>query len=152
MISVREAGASDAEALAEMRWSFRAGREAPSEDHDAFVTRCAAWMRSQLSTCEAWRAWVAVDESGIVGHVWLHTIDKVPNPNGDRERHAYLSNLYVKPAARGGVGTRLLEAAMDWASAAGVDSMVLWPTPRSRTLYARHGFTDRVDFLELKCR
>ena len=63
-----------------------------------------------------------------------------------------MSNLYVKPAARGGVGTRLLETAIDWASAAGVDSMVLWPTPRSRTLYARHGFTDRVDFLELKCR
>ena len=87
-----------------------------------------------------WRAWVAVDAGQIVGHVWLGTIAKVPNPVGQQERHAYISNVFVKPGARGGVGTRLMDEAMKWAAANGVHYALLTPTPRSRTLYARHGF------------
>jgi hypothetical protein len=30
----------------------------------------------------------------------------------------------------------------------GVDRLVLWPTPESRTLYERHGFAVRDDLLE----
>lgn len=136
---IRRATAADAAALAELRWEFRAGREEPTEHHDAFVARCSAWMRVQLDG--DWLAWVAEDEHRtIVGNVWLRTFDKIPNPVGEPERHAYLSNLYVKPSSRGGVGTRLLDAAIGWASARGVDYVLLWPTPRSRTLYARRGF------------
>ena len=146
MIEIRSATPADAAALAALRWEFRAGRETPTETRDAFVARCTEWMHAALEG-GSWRAWVATDAGRIVGHVWVHTIHKIPNPVGDRERHAYLSNLYVQPDARGGIGTRLLEQALDWARSNGVDSMVLWPTPRSRTLYQRHGFTDRVDFL-----
>jgi len=74
----------------------------------------------------------------------------VPNPAAERERHMYLSNLYVRPEARGGVGTRLLEAALEWAVSQHVDRVVLWPTDRSRPLYLRHGFTADVDLLELE--
>jgi len=147
MIEIREATPADAATLAELRWEFRAGREPAVESRDAFVERCAAWMRTQIEAGFPWRAWVAEEERRVVGHVWLHTIDKVPNPNGDRERHAYLSNLYVTPASRGGTGTRLLETALEWAAAHGVDHVVLWPTAQSRTLYARHGFTVSGEFL-----
>jgi GNAT superfamily N-acetyltransferase len=61
-----------------------------------------------------------------------------------------VSNFYVQPESRGGTGTRLLRAVLDWAAAQGVDTIMLWPTPRSRPLYGRHGFTDRVDLLALK--
>jgi GNAT superfamily N-acetyltransferase len=151
VIEIRPATSADAMALAELRWEFRAGREPAVEGRDAFVERCAAWMRAQLETGIPWRAWVAEERRRLVGHVWLHTIDKVPNPNGNRERHAYLSNLYVTPASRGTVGTRLLETAVEWASANGVDHVILWPTMRSRTLYARHGFTVSGDFLNRPC-
>ena len=167
MIEIRKAQPSDAMLLAELRWEFRAGRGGgTTESHDAFVARCAAWMQKELAGGESWRAWVALEVEGppgyseprreeagrptIVGLVWLHTIDKVPNPIAERERHAYLSNLYVTPPARGGVGTRLLETALAQASADLVDSVVLWPSARSRSLYTRRGFTAHGEVLELR--
>ena len=140
MIQVRRAIPDDAAALAELRWDFRSGREPAVEPHDAFIERCAVWMRRELEG-RTWQAWVAIDEHGaIVGQVWVDLIEKVPNPVGERERHGYVSNLYVKPDARGGTGTALLEAALEWTSSNGVDSVVLWATPGSVTLYQRYRF------------
>lgn len=149
MIDVRPAKPSDAAPLAALRWEFRAGRGDPAvESRDAFIARCAAWMQRELGGDGAWRAWLAEDDGRIVGQVWLHTIHKVPNPIAERERHAYLSNLYVTPVARGGVGTRLLETALSHAAADDVDSVVLWPSARSRSLYLRYGFTPDGAVLE----
>src|SRR5262245_10905097 len=140
MIDVRPAQPADVAALAALRWEFRAGREAPAEPEGAFLARCAEWMRRELESGR-WRAWVAVRGERIVGQVWLHVFVKLPNPVGERDRHAYLSNLYVVPSERGGIGTRLLESALGWAESQGVDRVVLWPSARSATLYERHGFT-----------
>jgi len=145
MIEIRAGTDRDVQALAELRWDFRAGRQAPVEDRAAFLERCAAWMRDALA--HDWRAWVAVDAGRIVGHVWLCSIEKIPNPVGQRERQAYISNVYVRPDARGGVGTRLLERAIEWADANDVDYALLSPTERSRTLYGRHGFAVTDDWL-----
>lgn len=152
MTTIRPATRDDAWALAELRWEFRAGRGAPLvEDHDGFVARCAGWMRRELIAQTPWRAWVAERDGQRVGQVWLDTLHKVPNPIGERERHAYLSNLYVTPAARGGIGTQLLEAALAWARDNGVDRVVLWPTSDSASLYLRHGFRREGDVMELTC-
>jgi GNAT superfamily N-acetyltransferase len=160
MIHVREAAPGDAAALAELRWEFRAGRDPAVESHEAFVNRCAAWMRRELTAGGPWRAWVAVRDGGddldnldnpIVGQVWVNLLQKLPNPIGERERHAYLSNLYVQPGERGGVGTQLLLTALGWARANGVDRVVLWPSAKSVTLYLRQGFTRDGDVMELTC-
>ncbi|OLC42523.1 MAG: hypothetical protein AUH43_22415 [Acidobacteria bacterium 13_1_40CM_65_14] len=151
MIDVRDATPADAVALAELRWEFRAGRDPAVEGHDAFIDRCAAWMQRELSAGDPWRAWVAVRDGRIVGQVWVDLLRKVPNPIGERERHAYLSNLYVQPAERGGIGTALLQNAIEWARANGGDRIVLWPSPKSVTLYRRHGFTREGDVMELTC-
>jgi GNAT superfamily N-acetyltransferase len=152
MTTIRPATRDDAWALAELRWEFRAGRGAPAvEDHDAFVARCAGWMRRELIAQAPWRAWVAERDGQRVGQVWLDTLHKVPNPIGERERHAYLSNLYVTPAARGGIGTQLIEAALAWSRDNGVDRVVLWPTADSMSLYLRHGFRREGDVMELTC-
>src|SRR5262249_21175152 len=137
--------------LAELRWEFRAGKDAPVEERGLFLERCADWMSGELHDGR-WRAWVAERGGEIVGQAWLHELSKVPNPNAERARHAYISNVYVMPGARGGVGTRLLNAAIEWASAHHVDRIVLWPTARSRSMYIRHGFTPDGDVLELTCR
>jgi GNAT superfamily N-acetyltransferase len=147
---IRRATAADATALAELRWEFRAGKSAPSEERGAFVDRCAAWMSAELAG-SGWHAWVGVQDARIVGQIWMQVLSKIPNPNGERERHAYISNVYVMPSARGGVGTRLLAAALAWASAIGVDYVVLWPTSRSRSLYARRGFAVSDALLGLQC-
>ena len=151
MIQVRRAIPGDASALAELRWEFRSGREPAVESHDAFVERCAEWMRRQLEGT-AWQAWVALDDHGaIVGQVWVDLIEKLPNPVGELEHHAYLSNLYVKPDARGGTGAALLAAALEWTETHAVDSVVLWATPRSVTLYERYQFSrERGRLMERK--
>jgi len=152
MTNIRPASSADAGAMAELRWEFRAGRQPPTDTHAAFVKRCGAWMRRELTAVNAWRAWVAVKDGVIVGQIWLHTIPKIPNPVAEAEHHAYVSNLYVKPSDRGGTGTRLLEAALAAARADGADRVVLWPSGRSVTLYLRHGFTHGGDVMELQIR
>jgi GNAT superfamily N-acetyltransferase len=148
-VDIRDAAASDVEALAELRWEFRIARAPATEDHDAFVARCAAWMRDELSSGARWRAWIALADGAIVGQVWLQTIEKMPNPVEERERHAYLSNVFVQPAFRGGIGTRLLDAALAWSRANRMDRVILWPSAKSVTLYERHGFSQRGDVMEL---
>jgi len=158
VIDVRAATPADAAALAGLRWEFRAGRDEPVESRDAFVARCGEWMRRELTAGEPWRAFVAVDRNRadgagevIVGQLWLHLMRKVPNPVGDRERHLYLSNLYVQPSSRGGAGTILLQKVIEWARANGIDRIVLWPSARSVSLYLRHGFTREGEVMELTC-
>jgi GNAT superfamily N-acetyltransferase len=152
MIEIRSATIDDAARLAELRWEFRSAKNTPVEDRDLFIARCAAWMRAQLTTHLIWRAWVAADGDRIVGQVWVHLIEKLPNPAVERERHLYVSNVYVTPSSRGGVGSRLVEAVLDWAASQNVDRVILWPTERSRPLYLRHGFTEKVDLLELSLK
>jgi GNAT superfamily N-acetyltransferase len=150
MTEIRSASNADASAMAELRWEFRTSRLPPTETHDTFVKRCAPWMRRELTTGNAWRAWVAVSNRAIVGQVWLNTVHKIPNPVSELETHGYISNLYVKPSERGGIGTRLLDAALKWAQANGIDRVILWPSPRSVTLYLRHGFSHGGEVMELK--
>lgn len=148
-MTVRRAAPADAHALAQLRWDFRSGRAPAVEDQAAFIDRCAAWMRRELEPGGVWQCWVADDGGRIVGQVWLQLLKKVPNPVGERDRHAYLSNLYVIRESRGGVGRELLAAALQWADEQRADRVVLWPTERSRTLYERHGFVRLGDVMEL---
>lgn len=150
MIAVRRAVPDDAAKLAALRWDFRSGRAPAVEDRAAFIERCTAWMRRALEPGGVWQCWVAADDDRIVGQVWLQLLTKIPNPVGERDRHGYISNVYVAPEARGGVGRQLLAAALDWANQQGVDRVVLWPTQRSTTLYARHGFVRPGDVMELR--
>jgi GNAT superfamily N-acetyltransferase len=147
-VGIRPAGAADADALARLRYEFRAALERPAESGRAFLDRCTSWMRDRLAD-GAWRAWVAEERGEIVGTVWLAFFDKLPNPVEERERHAYITNLYVRPDRRsGGLGARLLDHALRECEARQADAVLLWPTERSRTLYARHGFRAADDLME----
>jgi GNAT superfamily N-acetyltransferase len=151
MKNVRRATAADAEALAVLRFEFRSSLETATEARREFVVRCAAWMKSRLAADGPWRCWVAEDGEGLLGHAWLEAIEKVPNPITERETHAYLTNVYVRPAHRGqGWGDALVEAALQWCRDREVDSVILWPTERSRTLYGRHGFAPSSEIMEAR--
>jgi GNAT superfamily N-acetyltransferase len=106
-------------------------------------------MRRELGAAHTWRAWVAVGDRAIVGQVWLRILHKIPNPVAEPETHGYLSNLYVTPSARGGTGSLLLDTAITWARSNEIDRVVLWPSPRSVTLYLRHGFSHGGEVMEL---
>ena len=106
-------------------------------------------MRRRLTPRSGWLCWVAEERGRIAGHVWLATIEKVPNPVAEAERHAYVTNVYVRPENRGaGAGKRLMAAAMSWCESHGVDSVILWPTQKSRSLYTRAGFAAANGLME----
>jgi GNAT superfamily N-acetyltransferase len=139
---VRRATHADAPVLASLRFAFRASLAGPIEGEREFVARCAAWMEPRLADESRWRVWLLESGGDARGTVWLQLIEKIPNPGIERELHAYVTNLFVRPENRGsGAGTRLLSALISECEALGVDTIFLWPTAESRTLYERHGFT-----------
>src|SRR5262245_36212263 len=149
MKDVRLATLADAEALARLRFEFRSNLETAKEPPSEFIARCAAWMRDRLGDAGPWRCWVAEDAAGLLGHAWLELIEKIPNPIAEPEKHAYLTNVYVQPPHRGqGWGDALIGAALRWCRGQAVDSVFLWPTQRSRALYARHGFAPSTEIME----
>ena len=146
---IRLAVGEDALVLARLRYAFRAGIGEAVEDEASFVDRCARWMGRRLEEASAWRCWVAEADDEIQGNIWLQLIEKLPNPVVELERHGYITNAFVLEAARNrGLGGRLLSAALAYCREAGVDSVILWPTEHSRSLYARHGFAVRDDIME----
>ena len=151
-VRVRQATPADAVVLAALRFEFRSAIGEVIESPEEFVVRCEAWMRDRLSDSDFWFAWIAetIDEDGplAIGAIWLQLIEKVPNPVVEREAHAYVTNLFVLESERGrGAGSMLLDAAVAECRSWDVDTIILWPTPRSRTLYERHGFATTKDIM-----
>jgi GNAT superfamily N-acetyltransferase len=147
---IRLATPKDAPLLAELRFELRAALAPEIEPEAGFRERCAAWMADRLAQSGPWYCWLAEEAGGeLLGTVWVQTLEKLPNPVHEPERHAYVTGFYVRPAARNlGLGSALLEAALAVCSERGSDTVFLWPTPRSRSLYARHGFMERAGVLE----
>jgi GNAT superfamily N-acetyltransferase len=147
---VRPAGVADCEALARLRFEFRSGIAPSVEGETEFLARCYSWMRERLGQPSPWQCWVAEQGDEVVGCLWLQSIEKVPNPVAESEQHAYITNVYVRPERRGaGIGGALMGAAIAWCRARSVDSLILWPTDESRTLYERLGFEAAPRLLEL---
>jgi GNAT superfamily N-acetyltransferase len=146
---LRRALPADADALAQLRYEFRAALDPTTETAAGFVERCAEWMRHQLAACGPWHAWLIERDREVIGTIWLELFEKLPNPIAERERHGYITNLYVRAEAREtGLGTALLAAALAECEAGRVDAVLLWPTARSRSLYQRQGFAAAGDLLE----
>jgi len=137
--------------LARLRYDFRSENGSPAEEEEVFLTRCEVWMSERLAGDPHWRCWVAEDGGEVVGNLWLHRIEKLPNPVAEPEQHAYITNVYVLPERRdGGVGALLLEAALAWCRHEDVDAVLLWPSERSRSFYGRYGFGVRDDLFALR--
>jgi GNAT superfamily N-acetyltransferase len=147
---VRRAGPGDARAMAVMRYDFRTELAAPAESRPEFVERATAWLAHRLEL-GSWTGWLALEPEQPVGLVLVHLVEKVPNPVVEPESLGYVSSLYVRPERRGrGVGDALLRTAVDFCRDHGVDTVVLWPSPRSVPLYQRHGFRHQGDVMELR--
>jgi len=148
-IIIRLAGTEDAPSLARLRYELRACHDPATEDEADFLARCGAWMAARLAPGSHWRCWVVEEAGKLVGAIWLQIIEKIPNPGAETENHGYISNLYVEPSRRGaGLGSMLMDACLRFCEKETVDAVILWPTPRSRSLYERHGFAVRDDLLE----
>ena len=135
--------------MALMRYDFRTELGEPVETQQEFVERATAWLAQRLEL-GSWTAWLAVEQEQPVGLVLVHLVEKVPNPVVEPETLGYVSSLYVRPERRDrGVGDALLRTAVDFCRDHGVESVVLWPSPRSVPLYERHGFQRSGHVMEL---
>lgn len=148
---IRPATPEDAAVLAELRFDFRAASGSVEEPREEFLPRCERWILDRLGNREAWRAWIAEHNGAAAGNIWLQWVEKIPNPVAELEWHGYITNLYVKEEFRGKqLGSALLKAALEACRDRGVDAVILWPTPRSRSLYLRHGFVAGDDMMQLR--
>ncbi|HEY3582021.1 MAG TPA: GNAT family N-acetyltransferase [Pyrinomonadaceae bacterium] len=149
-VTVRSATPDDAAMLARLRFDLRASLHQLREDEAEFIQRCTRWMSERLNERSKWRCWIAEREGTTIGAVWVQLIEKIPNPIASPECYVYLTNFFVQPEHRGeGIGSRLLDAALSWSKSNNAELVLLWPTERSKTLYARHGFVAADDFMEL---
>jgi GNAT superfamily N-acetyltransferase len=98
-----------------------------------------------------WRAWVLEEHDRIIGALWLQLIEKIPNPTAESEVMAYITNVFVNEDSRGkGLGSSLLSVALEFCKRENIQTVILWPSEKSRTLYERHGFAVREDLMELE--
>jgi GNAT superfamily N-acetyltransferase len=106
-----------------------------STDFEALVAQIVAEYAAGHDPAEE-AAWIAEVDGERVGCIFLVA--------GDRPKVAKLRLLVVTPAGRGlGVGTMLVERCLDFARAAGYETVTLWTNDildAARRIYQAHGF------------
>lgn len=148
---VRRARPADAPELARLRWAFKqednkGGSSAPARS----MTQAEQWFRERLDGGQ-WPVWVAESGTEICGHVFLHLVERVPDPYGDDSPLGYVTNFYVLPRYRNhGCGTALLQALRQHARELDTDVLIVWPSERSVPVYRRAGFRPSPDLLEAR--
>ena len=152
-IKIRLATESDALMLARLRYEFRLLFHQIREDEAAFVDRCTVWMRERLRSESLWKCWIAELQETAIGNVWVQLVEKIPNPIEEPEHYIYLTNFYVREQHRShGVGSMLLSEVLDWSKSRNIETIILWPSGRSKPFYMRRGFTTAEDLMQLNLR
>jgi GNAT superfamily N-acetyltransferase len=162
-MNFRLATASDAAALAEMRWDFRLEENPSPTLHNKaeFMATCTAFLRTGLND-GGWHCWVAEDESvnhdvhRIVSHIFIFAVPKIPKPNALHESFGYVTNVYTRPAYRNqGIGSQLMAHVLQWAkseNSPNFEQLIVSPSERSVPYYQRAGFAPDTQWLQIEIR
>ena len=150
---IRRAETADAPALAALRRRFKTEDEEECagvpQDEGEFCAEFSGWLRGRLAG--PWRVWLAEADGDVCGHVFLCLVDKVPSPYPHAEALGYVTNFYVTPERRDrGIGRALLDEVTRHARDHRLDTLVVWPSERSASLYRRCGFDGPDELLELR--
>lgn len=150
----RLATSADLKALAELRWAFRTeDAETPNRvKKEEFIAACVQFLTDGLSSNQ-WVYWIAEDENEIIAQIFVQCIKTVPKPERLEDMYGYVTNVYTKPSYRGqGIGFNLMKRVKDWAEAEELETLIVWPSERSRTFYERLGFKSENDIMEYELR
>lgn len=146
----RLAEKNDALILAQMRWDFQNEfGDVPVCSQDEFIKHCSQFFTSSIDECN-WFHWIVQDESAIVGMVSVYHVHSIPKPHDLTPSWGYLTNTYVIPAYRNkGIGSALIRHVKAWAKNEGMELLIAWPSEKSVNFYAREGFKNNPELLEL---
>ena len=149
---IREASASDADALADQRAALfeELGQLASGDAPDPFRHHSAHAFRQGLDdgTCYAW---VAISAGAVVASTALLVFPRLPTPASLATQEGYLLNVYTEPSHREkGLATSLVATAINKARALGLARIRLHATAKGALVYAAAGFLGRTDEMELK--
>lgn len=143
--SVRIARDDDVAELARLRRLMDAedGVAVEPAFDDAFVAWFEAHGRSFTIV-------VAELDGRLIGTVWLEVVARVPRPSEvDPAPIGYVTFTFVEPEHRNeGVGAAMLARLRDIAIEQRCETLIVWPSERSATLYRRAGFDDPAELLE----
>jgi len=150
----RTADVTDVPALATMRWSFRSEEgEVPIESHDVFAKRFGDFVSDGLRS-GTWTYWIAeTEEHEIVSQMAVCVVPSIPRPSRAADQLGYLTDCYTLPRFRSeGVGSALLTRVSQWATARDLEMILVWPSEKAISFYARAGFTRADDIRMLRLR
>lgn len=143
----RRGGPSDADALARLRWIWRAVERNEVGDPNRFREDFATWISQHERTHVPYL--VEVD-GYAVGMAWLAIIERIPGPEIWKRLSGHIQSVYVTAEQReGGLGSLLIGQLIEDARREGVDYLFVHPSPRSFPFYRRRGFTGEGSLLSL---
>ena len=148
---IRTATWADREAVAGLRRAWtEENAGAPVED-DGYQARFDEWLEREQHQRVTWLGFV---EDEAVGMLNLLTFTRMPRPGESRPgRWGYLANCYVRPEHRNsGLGARLLATCTAYADEQGLVRVVLSPSSRSVSFYARGGFEPATSLMVRQTR
>jgi ribosomal protein S18 acetylase RimI-like enzyme len=141
-MQIRPAEANDLDLILQMRLDFlgEVGGLVPVEATNEFRAETRAFIqRTQRE--DRLRTWIAEEHGDVLGIVSVVVNDVPPLADDPPSREGYITNEYVKPAARGrGVGRLLLRAAVGSADKFGIRRFSLVATDAGKPLYVKEGF------------
>lgn len=148
-VEVRPARPEEFAAIAGLRWRWEVeAGETPQTTESAFVEGFAAWARQHADTH---RCIVATRDGSVVGMAWLAVVTRTPTPDAMVRATGDLQSVYLIPEARdGGLGGRLVAAALAEARALGLYKVTVQSTTRAVPVYARNGFAASPKLLEIE--
>jgi GNAT superfamily N-acetyltransferase len=133
----------DVTAVATLRRAWTEERSGGPIDDPGFEAEFAAWSDQEMAQRITW---VGEVDGRAVGMLNMAVFTRMPRPKRATEPPGpscwgYVANMFVLADYRNaGVGTQLLQTAVDHAHANGYARIVLTPTDRAVAFYARLGF------------
>ncbi len=108
---------------------------------EAMSARFRPWLRGKMQNGE-YLAWFALaPDSSIAAGLGLWLMDWPPHMIAAGQRRGNILNVYTEPAhRRQGMARTLMQKALDWCAANGVDAVILHASSDGRALYESLGF------------
>lgn len=124
--------------LATLRRAWSEEQSGAPVDDAGFESRFARWRDREA---DRRLFWLAIADERPVGMINLVVFDRMPMPGRPLARWGYVGNAFVlAPFRTLGLGQQLVEAVVTHARDQGFVRLLLFPSERSRPLYARAGF------------